>query len=543
MPSKSRTRNGSPADKSLRVLIVQDGLTTTDSLTRLLAGSAIAISEVESVQSCNAALKILDANHFDLVLFGPDFAEPQYHKTLAIINRKHPTIPTVVLTGDYDRLLATLNENFAAKKQARTIAQNQENREMLFDAAGEGVLPADARKIYEVLDRKQKNLEAIFDAAPVAMLMLDENLTVKRVNDAVRKMLHRQDTQILSKKLGAAIGCVDNAGGNGNCRNCRACSECALHDVVQTTLKSNEPVHGVEIQPTLQVDGGQIRPWLRLSAEPTLIDTRKYLVLALDDITDRKKAELALKNTMQAKSQFLATVAHEMRTPLASLKNAVTVILEGAAGRVTNEQKNFLDIAKRNVNRLTRLINDVLDFEKLDAGKADFDMRMNDITEVVKDVHRTMAHAALAEGIDLTMELDENLPKARFDHHKMIQVLSNLVSNAVKFTPKHGKVCVEVSCDDEELIIRVKDNGVGIPNEDIPKIFERFYTVPQLHKQVQGTGLGLAIVRKIVNMHNGTIDVESQINNGATFTVVLPLPGPCNEAESTQNNVRESGGC
>ncbi len=82
MPSKSRTRNGSPADKSLRVLIVQDGLTTTDSLTRLLAGSAIAISEVESVQSCNAALKILDANHFDLVLFGPDFAEPQYHKTL-----------------------------------------------------------------------------------------------------------------------------------------------------------------------------------------------------------------------------------------------------------------------------------------------------------------------------------------------------------------------------------------------------------------------------------------------------------------------------
>jgi len=533
MPSKSRTGNESRSDKSLRVLIVQDGLTTTDSVTPLLSGLSTPISEVKSVQSADAALKILGSDHFDLVLFGPGFSDPQYHETLAEINRKHPTIATIVLGGDYNRLISRVNENFAFERQGGAIPQNREDREMLSDARGEGVASADVRKIYEVLDRKQKNLEAIFDSAPIAMLMLEENLTVKRVNCAARKMLHRQDRQIVSKKLGAAIGCVDNADGKRDCRYCGVDADCALGDIVQSALESSEPVYGVEIQPTLEVEGGQIRPWLRLSAEPAVIDARKHLVLALDDITDRKKAELELKDTMEAKSRFLAIVAHEMRTPLSSLKNAVTVILEGAAGRITNEQKDFLDIAKRNVDRLTRLINDVLDFEKLDAGKIDFDMRMNDITEVVKDVHRTMGYAAAAEAIDLTTELGENLPKARFDHDKMIQVITNLVGNAVKFTPKYGKVSICVTCSNEELIIRVKDDGMGIPDEDIPKIFERFYTVARPHKQVQGTGLGLAIVKKIVDMHNGRIDVESQINNGTTFTVFLPLAGPCKEAQST----------
>jgi len=334
----------------LNVLVIQNASTATGSLMRLLAGLQPPISDVKCVKSREAAFKMLQAAHFDLVLFQTDHADPQFHETAAKISQNHPGVTTVVLAGDY------------------------------------------AAKVYEVLDRKQKDLEA--------------------------------------------------------------------------------------------------------------------------------------------KSQFLSTVSHEMRTPLASLKNAVTVILEGAAGRITNEQRDFLGIARRNVDRLTGLINDVLDFQKLDAGKAEFDVQMNDIGAVVHDVYRTMEHSAAAEAIELTIELDHDLPKVRFDHHKMIQVVTNLVSNAIKFTPQYGKVSIGASCKDEKLIIWVKDDGVGIPPEHIPRIFERFYTVPHLDRQVQGTGLGLAIVKKIVTMHNGRIDVKSQINKGTTFTVVLPLNAAREEADS-----------
>jgi len=182
-----------------------------------------------------------------------------------------------------------------------------------------------------------------------------------------------------------------------------------------------------------------------------------------------------------------------------------------------------LDIAKRNVDRLAKLINDVLDFQKLEAGRMRLDMQANDINEIVEEVHETMDLSAKEKGIDFSIVLEDNLPKASFDRDKIIQVLTNLVSNAIKFTPKHGQVSVTARCRSEELVIRVSDTGMGIPKEALPKIFGRFYRVHRPGEEIQGTGLGLAIVKKIVMMHNGRIDVESEVNQGTTFTVFLPL--------------------
>jgi len=241
------------------------------------------------------------------------------------------------------------------------------------------------------------------------------------------------------------------------------------------------------------------------------------------DITERKKVEEALKETMEMKSQFISTVSHELRTPLAAMKEGIAIVLDEVAGKLNGKQKKFLDIAKRNVDRLEVLISDVLDFQKIEAGGMKLDIQSNNIEEVVSEVYETMALYAKKNKVELSLESAEELPKAKFDRAKIIQVLTNLVSNAIKFTPEKGRVSVSIQHQNEELIITVSDTGMGIPKEALPKIFERFYRIDRPGKQIQGTGLGLAIVHKIVMMHNGRIEVASELGQGTTFTVFLSL--------------------
>ena len=154
-------------------------------------------------------------------------------------------------------------------------------------------------------------------------------------------------------------------------------------------------------------------------------------------------------------------------------------------------------------------------------------MRLNDIKQVLTDVYNTILPNAKKCAINLVLEIEENLPQAIFDYDKIIQAVTNLVSNAIKFTPENGKVTINAKCTDKELVIRISDNGLGIPEDKLLKIFERFYRVDRPGKQIQGTGLGLAIVKKIIMTHDGRIDVESELDRGTSFTVFLPLTHDC----------------
>lgn len=241
------------------------------------------------------------------------------------------------------------------------------------------------------------------------------------------------------------------------------------------------------------------------------------------DITERKKVEETLKETMEMKSQFISTVSHELRTPLAAMKEGIAIVLDEVAGKLNGKQKKFLGIAKRNVDRLDVLISDVLDFQKIEAGGMKLDIQSNNIEEVVSEVYETMALYAKKNEVELSLESAEGLPKAKFDRAKIIQVITNLISNAIKSTPEKGRVSVSIQHQNEELIITVSDTGMGIPKEALSKIFERFYRIDRPGKQIQGTGLGLAIVHKIVMMHSGRIEVESELARGTTFTIFLPL--------------------
>jgi len=382
------------------------------------------------------------------------------------------------------------------------------------------------KKLEEILDQKQKNLEAIFDAVPICMLLIDENIIVKRVNDAVRQTVSRNYPQIINLRIGSALGCTNSTYNEKGCGYSPACVACLLRKAIESALSSGQSVQKVEIQPMLNVANKEITPWLCISVEPVVIDGHKHAVLAIDDITEHKKAEEKLKETMEIKSQFISTVSHELRTPLGCMKEGIAIVLDGLVGQINDQQRKFLDLAKRNVDRLAVLVNNVLDFQQLEADKTRLDIQANDISEVLEEAYQTMVSSAKNKGIDFSLELEDSLPKARFDSAKIIQVLTNLINNAIKFTPEGGNVRVCAGVQGQDLVMRISDTGMGIPKQALPKIFNRFYRVHRPGKEIQGTGLGLAIVNKIVTMHGGKIEVESEVDKGTTFIVFLPLAGP-----------------
>ena len=504
--------------QSLKVLVVHNSPKVPRPLRELLSSLFPSAADIESAVSADAACELLEREEFDLVLVAGGGAERENAGVLAQINKKHATVPAVLIAGDYSRLANVLRELSVRSSEIPTKG----NLEDMLQDVPEGMLLVDEKRVYDVLDDKQKNLEAIFKAAPVAMMLIDENLIVRHVNDSGREIVRKDESHTINKRLSTVVGCL-----GGSARNAPGSDlpdgACEIENIVKTVINSKKPKYGIEVHITSGADDRGGGPWLRISAEPTLIDGAIHVVLAMDDITDHIKADRKMQETMEMKSRFISTVSHELRTPLASLKNAITVILEGATGRISDQQKGFLDIAERNVERLTHLINDVLDVQKLDAGKTEFDMQPNDITELVTGVQKIMTPFAVGAGVRLSVEFAPGLPEGRFDRDRITQVLTNLVDNAIKCTPEGGKVCVAVKSQADRLVISVSDTGVGIPADSIGRIFDRFYSVPRAGQQAEGTGLGLAIVKRIVTMHDGEIGVESQVNKGTTFIVSLPL--------------------
>ncbi|MCX6355759.1 MAG: PAS domain-containing sensor histidine kinase [Candidatus Aureabacteria bacterium] len=246
---------------------------------------------------------------------------------------------------------------------------------------------------------------------------------------------------------------------------------------------------------------------------------RKHLMGIFRDITERMQAESARMETIKAKSDFTGMVSHELRTPLAAIKEGVSVVLDKIVGSINDEQKKYLEITQKNVDRLHRLINGILDFQKLESGKMEFKMADNDMNEIVTDIQSTMMILFRKKGLVFELQLCDNLPQVKFDRDKIIQVLTNLTNNALKCTDKGG-ITIGTRRGDNFIQVMVKDTGIGIKKENMQKLFKEF---TQLQRKVGGTGLGLSICRKLIEAHKGRIWAESEFGRGTAFYFTLPI--------------------
>ena len=250
--------------------------------------------------------------------------------------------------------------------------------------------------------------------------------------------------------------------------------------------------------------------------------TRGGAIVVIHDVTEQRKSE-------QARREFVANVSHELRTPLTNVKSYAETIAEtiGEGDRLPTElEQQFLGVIISEADRMTRIVQDLLTLSKFDYGKMEMNISRFSFASTVRNVCEAEAIDAKNHGHTLTADVPAGLPDVNGDKERIEQVLMNVISNAIKYTPDGGHITVRAGVRGQFVWASVEDDGIGIPEEDLPQLFERFYRVDKARsRESGGTGLGLSIAREIMNQHKGDIRVNSVYGRGTTVTVTLPTAG------------------
>ncbi|WP_135606883.1 cell wall metabolism sensor histidine kinase WalK [Methanococcoides sp. NM1] len=255
------------------------------------------------------------------------------------------------------------------------------------------------------------------------------------------------------------------------------------------------------------------------------------LSVMLHDVSEAKKSEDTLKRAQAiedaancSKSEFLANVSHELRTPLNSIIGFSEILLDGRCGDLTDVQRRYLQNVSKNGNHLSEIINDILEISMIEAGKEEAKFEKFSIIPAFMEVKDSIMHSILKKDVSFSYDMDPELPQINADKAKFRHIIYNLLSNAVKFTSEGGNVNVEAKTLGEMMHIIIKDDGIGIPKEQLPHLYDKFYQVDGSTKRLySGTGLGLALTKKLVSLHEGQMWVESEPGKGTTVHVMLPI--------------------
>ena len=279
--------------------------------------------------------------------------------------------------------------------------------------------------------------------------------------------------------------------------------------------------------------------WLAASTLEQALDQAYKVNLHLDELVGERTKELAEANAYlesaneqlqeldALKSKFVSDVSHELRTPISNISIYLEMlegILSGFGEKLPGKTLEFLKILRSETERLTKLITDVLSTSRLEQAMANIEMQIVDVNPIIRDVVEANRLKAESKEISLSLSETNATPKLLAEPDQLKQVFTNLVANAVNYTPK-GSIHVSTKVNDQnQFVFQIQDTGMGIASEDLEHLFERFYRGKQASRSsIPGTGLGLSITKEIVEAHQGTIEIESELNVGTTFTITLPI--------------------
>ena len=237
------------------------------------------------------------------------------------------------------------------------------------------------------------------------------------------------------------------------------------------------------------------------------------------------EANAKLRELADLREEFLALTTHDLRSPLTVISGVISFFTSGRLGELSPEQKNMVSMMERNTQSLIELVNDLLDASKLESGTMRLDVASIEVGALVKELRETMEPSAREKEIELAATIPPDLPAVEADRPKLRRILLNLLSNALKFTQKNGRIEIKVErMSERDLRISVSDTGVGIAPEDVERLFDKFEQArSRATRGEKGTGLGLYITRQLVELHGGEIKVESKLGHGSTFSFTLPI--------------------
>ena len=250
------------------------------------------------------------------------------------------------------------------------------------------------------------------------------------------------------------------------------------------------------------------------------IGREKVIQCNIRDITERKKAEKMLDDVSKRKSAFVANVSHEFKNPLAIIKEGLAMVIEKLFGEINVKQKNVLETAKNNIERLIRLTTDLLDISRIEAGVVKLKREKIEIGLLIDEIVANNNTEISKKQLNVKKDIPEDIGLLWADKDKVTEVIVNILSNAIKYTPSGGKIAIKLLGTENEMRFEISDTGMGIAKEDIYKLFDRFERISA--ERQEGTGLGLSIAKEIIELHKGKIGVESEHGKGSRFTFILP---------------------
>ncbi len=354
------------------------------------------------------------------------------------------------------------------------------------------VLAASLKSQMEKIQENEQQLSGVLRNMMSGVLLVDKNGKVLLANRAIGCMLNSDPSDFTGRQH---VEVVKNAG---------------LSRLIDQCLKEKTEIRD-EIQfyyPDERILDAHLAPYVGENGE------LKGIVAVLHDITDIRRLE-------KMRSEFIANVSHELKTPITSVKGFTETLLDGA---MEDEEalRHFLDIIHKESERLHRLINDILHLSKIEQHMIPLEIENVNVSEVVDRVADTVRKDVERKGLELLLPIEREV-WIEGQKDRIQQIILNLVSNAVAYTPEGGKITVSLVERGDQLAISVKDTGIGIAKKDLPRLFERFYRVDKgRSRNSGGTGLGLAIVKHLVESHQGKIEVDSQEGKGTEFTVIMP---------------------
>jgi len=481
------------------ILVVDDEKVIRDGCSRLLNREGYRVLTAVNGQE---ALEMLTREPVDLILCDLVMPVMGAFEVLEEVKSKYPEVPLIIITGHGTVSNAVeamkkgaydfITKPFRADHMALVLKRAVEKQTM--ERRARDLQEAQAQNLYDLAMEKSR-IRSIINCMADGVMVTNRELEIVLHNPAFTRLFELPSG---FEEPAALTDCLRDD---------------HLREGLGAILHPGDGDTGL-ISRELRLEGRHLQA---LSAPvPGLNGQVLGTVTVFQDVTNFKQMD-------EMKSSFVQMVSHELRSPVASIIQLVTVILEGLAGELAEKQRELLSRAQLKLQSLLDLINDLLDVAKIESGHAFQQQIPLQLGEVVEQTVALLRPRAESHRVLLEVALPPELPLIHADPRCMEELLTNLISNAIHYSPDGGKVRVAALSHGDYLEVLVQDGGVGIEAEELPKIFDKFYRVKHPKtRQVIGTGLGLAIVKGIVESHRGSIEVESEPGVGTSFRVLLP---------------------
>jgi PAS domain S-box-containing protein len=511
--------------KPLRLLIVEDSDDDAALTIRQLKRADYEVT-FERVETAGAMLTALKEHTWDLVI--ADYSMPQFTgmAALELLKSTGLDIPFFIISGSIGEDLAVDvmklgASDYLMKGNVKRLIPSVE-RELR-----EAEVRRQRRRAEEALHDSEARKAAIFDSALDSIISIDHQGRVIEFNPQAEKTFGYKRDNVIGQRMDELI--IPPAA--------RSQHRTAFARYLNTGKPS---VIGKRVELTgMRADGSEFPVELSLTSISTT--AQPMFTAYLRDLSEQKRQEefmrrgreleeqnLRIQEANRLKSEFLANMSHELRTPLNAVIGFAEVLIDGKAGALNPDQREYLNDILTSGQHLLQLINDVLDLAKIEAGKMELSPEPFSVKTAADEVCTIMRPIAAKRHVIIAIESPEVEDTVNLDLRKFKQVLYNLLSNAVKFSHEEGVVKLRIALAPEgQLEIQVKDSGIGIKADDLPRIFQEFEQLESgASRRFPGTGLGLALSKKIVELHHGSISVQSEFGKGSTFSFTMPRSVP-----------------